>query len=150
MTKIYQQRMTTDNQNDLVVFLVGMRFNKIWKIHQWLPVFTAMPKMLRELYQNPELGLLSHEMWFGRTIILVQYWQSFEQLQDYAKNQNAKHLPAWAEFNRKVASSGDIGLWHETYRINGGRYDAVYNNMPLFGLAKAMKNLEMPAQRSPM
>ena len=36
----------------LVVFLIGMRINKWWKIHQWLPVFLAMPKMIKELYTH--------------------------------------------------------------------------------------------------
>jgi hypothetical protein len=25
-----------------------MRINKPWKLHKWLPVFRAMPKMIRE------------------------------------------------------------------------------------------------------
>jgi hypothetical protein len=32
--------------------------------------------MLKELYQYPELGFIHSEMWFARTIILVQYWRS--------------------------------------------------------------------------
>ena len=54
-----------------------------------------MPKMLKELYQHRELGFLHAEMWFSRTIILVQYWRSLEQLLAYAKNKSAEHLPAW-------------------------------------------------------
>jgi hypothetical protein len=42
-------------------------------VHKWLPAARAMPRMLAKLYRKPELGFLSHEIWFSRTIILVQY-----------------------------------------------------------------------------
>ena len=73
MSKIFKERMTADIEGEFVVFLIGMRINKPWKIHKWLPVSMAMPKMLNELYKSPEMGLLSHESWFGRTTIMIQY-----------------------------------------------------------------------------
>ena len=63
---IYNERMTAQIDGEFVVFLIGMRINKPWMLHKLLPVFGAMPKMLRELYTHPELGLLHHEMWFSR------------------------------------------------------------------------------------
>ena len=138
MVKINKERMTADTNGEFVVFLIGMRINHLWKIHKWLPVVQAMPKMIDELYKNPEMGLISHEQWFGRTTIMVQYWKSFEQLETYAKNKNANHLPVWSEFNKNIASNGDVGIWHETYLLKPGTYESIYNNMPVFGLAKAM------------
>jgi len=137
--EIIKDRMCAEVDGEAVVFLIGMRFNRLWKIHKWLPVMMAMPRMLKELYQNPDLGFLGAHSWFGRTVIVLQYWRSIEQLQAYAKNRNHAHLPAWAAFNRAVGKSGDVGVWHETYRIKEGDYEAVYVNMPLFGLGKATK-----------
>ena len=97
-----------------------------------------MPKMINELYKNPDIGFISHEQWFGRTTIMVQYWKSFEHLEAYAKNKTGNHLPAWAEFNKNIGSNGDVGIWHETYLSKPGTFESVYNNMPTFGLAKAM------------
>ncbi len=120
-----------------MVFLIGMRVNKPWKIHKWLPVFRAMPRMLKELRAHPEYGLLEARMAFSlRSPMVVQYWESFEKLEAYAGQRDAEHLPAWATFNRKIASNGDVGIWHETYRITPGSYEAVYNNMPAYGLGK--------------
>ncbi len=136
MAKIFKQRMTADVDGEFVVFLIGLRINKLWKIHKWLPVVMAMPKMINELYQNPEMGFISYESWFGRTSIMVQYWKSFEHLEKYAKSKDSNHLPAWVEFNNKIGSNGDVGIWHETYLSKKGSYESVYNNMPLFGLAK--------------
>ncbi len=141
MNKIYDERMTAEFEGDFVVFLIGMRINNFWKIHKWLPVALAMPKMLQELYKNPELGFLSHESWFGRTTIMVQYWKSFEQLESYARNKSLAHLPAWVDFNKKVANNSDVGIWHETYVIHPGNYESIYSNMPKFGLAKVAKHI---------
>jgi hypothetical protein len=137
--KVISDRMCAQVEGEVVVFMIGMRFNKLWKIHKWLPVFLAMPRMLRELEQNPDLGLLGRHVWVGRTVIVLQYWRSLDQLYAYAKNRNQAHLPAWAAFNRAIGKSGDVGVWHETYRTREGDYETIYANMPLFGLAKATK-----------
>ena len=131
------ERLAAVMEGDFVVFLIGMRINKPLRVDKWFPVASAMPKMLKELYANPELGLIHHEMWFSRTIVLIQYWRSIEQLLAYAKNRNAEHLPAWQAFNKSIASDGSVGIWHETYLISDKQYETVYSNMPPFGLGKA-------------
>jgi hypothetical protein len=41
-----------------------MRVNRPLKVGKWVPVFLAMPKMLRWLDQHPEAGLLNwHNAW---------------------------------------------------------------------------------------
>jgi hypothetical protein len=92
MSKVNPGRMTAIPEDDFVVFLIGMRFNNPLAIHRWLPIFTAMPKMLRELHTRRELGFRSYEMWMGRTLILVQYWESAEKLIDYAKATDSEHF----------------------------------------------------------
>ena len=32
---------------------------------------------------------------------------------------------------------GNVGIWHETYRVRAGAYECVYSGMPPLGLAKA-------------
>ena len=139
MSEIIAQRVTADIDGEVVVFLIGMRINKPWKVHKWLPVASAMPRMVTELYANPSSGFLGAEQWFGRTTVMLQYWRSFDDLEKYAKDRTQQHLPAWAAFNRAVGSNGDVGIWHETYRIRPGDYECIYNNMPAFGLAKATR-----------
>lgn len=135
MAKIEAKRVTARIEGDFVVFLIGMRINKPWKLHKWLPVFLAMPRMIRELERSPQSGFLGHIMNFG---VIVQYWRSFEHLETYARDQNRSHWPAWVDFNKRVgASRGDVGIWHETYRVRAGEYETVYSGMPTFGLAKA-------------
>ena len=134
---IHRERLTATIDGDFVVFLIGMRFNTWWKVHRWLPVAQAMPRMLAELQAKPELGMLGGDMWFGRTTIMVQYWRSMDQLLAYAKRKDAEHLPAWSQFNKSVGKNGSVGIWHETYAVSSGAFENIYVNMPYFGLGVA-------------
>ncbi len=153
MPTTINQRMTVQLEGDFVVFLIGMRINRLWKIHKWLPVTSAMPKMLKELSQKPESGFLGFQILGGIPPVTLQYWKSFEHLEAYAKDRNSQHYPAWRDFNNKIKSNGDVGIWHETYKVKAGEYECVYNNMPKFGLGKigdlvpAIGKREFAAQR---
>jgi hypothetical protein len=117
--------------------MIGMRINKPWLVHKWLPVAKAMPRMIEELCRQPEMGFVHAESWFGRTTIMVQYWRSLDQLLAYARAKEAEHLPAWRAFNKAVGTDGSVGIWHETYVASPGSYESIYVNMPPFGLSKA-------------
>lgn len=134
---IHRERLTATIDGDFVVFLIGMRLNQPWKVHKWWPLASAMPRMISELRRQPELGLLHAEMWFSRTVIMVQYWRSMDQLMAYATSKQAAHLPAWKEFNQSVGTDGTVGIWHESFAVAAGSYESVYVNMPAFGLGIA-------------
>jgi len=134
---ILKDRMTATIEGDFVLFLIGMRLNQPWKVHKWLPVMTAMGRMLRELESQPDLGLLHQDVWLSRTIMQVQYWRSMDHLLAYAKNRDAAHLPAWRAFNQVISVNGSVGIWHETYAIGPGKYENLYVNMPPFGMGQA-------------
>lgn len=137
MKKTIDERICASIEGDFVIFLIGARLNKWWKLHRFIPVARSMSRMIKELEAKPELGMLHVESWGGNPSIMVQYWRSFEHLDQYASNRDAEHLPAWADFNRRIGSNGDIGIWHETYLVNADQYECIYNNMPEFGLARA-------------
>lgn len=145
MAETFNQKMMAEIDGDFVVFLIGMRINKPWKVHKWLPVVLAMPRMLKELERRPDAGLLGYEQFLG---VIVQYWRSFDDLERYARSRDAQHWPAWVAFNRKVGpASGDVGIWHETYQVAAGRYESVYGAMPRFGLAKAGRHVSISDAR---
>ena len=135
MGEIFGQRMSAEIEGDFVVFLIGMRINKPWKVYKWWPVFSAMPKMIKELESNPELGMLGHIMGLR---VIVQYWKSFDHLEAYARSKDSLHLPAWRAFNKSLGKSrGDVGIWHETYQVRSGEHESVYSGMPRIGLGAA-------------
>lgn len=139
--RIHEGSFTTENSDGIVVFLIGMRINKRLAVNKWLPVFNAMPGMIKELYSNKEeLGFLSMESFFGlRTTVMIQYWRSTEELLAYAKGK--KHLRAWKKFNQKVRNNEAVGIYHETFEVMEKNYESVYRNMPVYGLGKAMQHI---------
>lgn len=143
---IYPQRMKADMPDDFVLFLIGMRINKPLHVHRWLPVARAMPRMLTELCQQPDLGLLHADAWYGRTIIMLQYWRSLELLHAYARSKERQHIPAWRAFQQASDGNPAVGIWHECYEIKNGSHSNIYVNMPLFGLGKATGSY-VPANR---
>jgi hypothetical protein len=135
-------RTTADAKGDVVVLLIGMRINRFWAVHLWLPVMLAMFRMLRELEKDPARGLRSRVLLTAspRTYYVVQYWESKEKLYAYATAPDAFHHKAWAQLNRKERTGklrGQVGIWHEAYVVPEGSYEAIYGDMPAFGLAAA-------------
>ncbi len=140
-------RWTANRDEPFVLFLIGMRLNALWKPWTWAPILPTMPNMLRELSRHPHLGYLGGDVWIGRTIICVQYWKDFDSLEAYARNPDHQHLPAWAKFNRLRAASPDVGVWHETYEIDPGKWESIYVNMPPFGLGKVFEAEQISGAR---
>ncbi|MGM0843382.1 MAG: DUF4188 domain-containing protein [Bacillota bacterium] len=145
---IYNGRHTAENSEDFVLFIIGMRINKPFSIHKWLPVLKAMPGMIQELYVNKnELGFLSMESYFGlRTTSMIQYWRSMDDLLAYAHGD--KHLTAWKNFNKRIGSNGAVGIYHETYQVKRGNYESIYGNMPRYGLGKALQHIPITVSRN--
>lgn len=131
-------RVTAKLDKPVVLFLIGARFNKLRTLPKWLWFARTMPAMLAELEKEPDAGLLWYRQYIsGRTLMVQQYWESFDKLLAYASDKNAEHQPAWARYMRELASEGSIGIWHETYLIEPGKFECIYGNMPPFGLAAA-------------
>ncbi|MEU7086284.1 DUF4188 domain-containing protein [Streptomyces achromogenes] len=135
-------RTTADVRGEVVVLLIGMRVNRFLAVRAWLPVLLGMLRMLRELGKDPGRGLLSKVLLTAspRTYYVVQYWESKEKLYAYATAPDAFHHKAWARLNRLERAGklrGQVGIWHETYVVPEGSYEAVYGDMPAFGLAAA-------------
>jgi hypothetical protein len=131
-------RVTAEYDGEVVVFLIGMRVNSFRRVREWLPVASAMPRMLRELRERDGSGLLESRTtvsWRGVTVI--QYWESFEALRSYAHDPDGEHHPAWMEYNDRFADSDAVGIWHETYLVAEDDRESVYQGMPERGLAAA-------------
>ena len=138
---VFPGRFTAQYDEPFVVFLIGMRVNRVIDL-RWIRVARAMPPMIDELKRDASLGFLHAEFFlYWRGVAVVQYWRSFEQLHAYAHAREAKHLPAWADFNRRIGGGGAVGIWHETYAVEPGGFESVYANMPRFGMARAGRHV---------
>lgn len=128
-------RQTAAYEGDLVVFLIGMRINRLWGFRHWLPVVRAMTPMLKELAADPDSGLLGFRTVIGaRGPTVIQYWRDAASLQAFASDPGRTHRPAWTEFFRSSYKGGAVGIWHETYLVPAGSHESIYTNVPPLGL----------------
>lgn len=136
MAEIKQGRWTADIDGDFVVFLIGARpsLGHLIRSARDLGGRKGMKHMLDHLVAHPEKGLLGYQMGFPT---IVQYWRSYEHLEAFATDADDPHLAAWRTYWKRVGSSGRTGIWHETYLVRAGEYEAVYGNMPPHGLGRA-------------
>src|SRR5436305_11825219 len=136
MAKVAGRRMTAEIEGDFVVFLIGARFNKLQIARSLVDLGgrRGMKHMLDHLVAHPEKGLLAYEMGLPT---IVQYWRSFEHLEAFARDKDDPHLEVWRQYWRRVGKSSRTGIWHETFLVKAGQYEAVYGNMSPRGLGKA-------------
>jgi len=142
MGEVAGRRMMAEIEGDFVVFLIGARLSKLQVFQSLVDLGgrRGMRHMLDYLVEHPEKGLLAYEMGIPT---IVQYWRSFEQLEAFAKDKEDPHLEIWRQYWRRVGRSARTGIWHETYLVKAGQYEAVYGNMPAHGLGKAGRLVPM-------
>jgi len=129
MSQIQRGRYTAAIEGDFVVFLIGARLNKPWLLLQSfydLGGRHGMGAMLEKLMSQPEKGLLGYRMGFPT---IVQYWRSFEHLEAFARDPGDLHRPVWLDWYRRDRD-GRTGIWHETFLVRDGDYEAIYGDVP--------------------
>ena len=136
MAKALQGRHRATIEGDFVVFLIGARFQLTHPIRTFrdLGGRRGMQHMLKYLSEHPEKGLLGYTMGLP---VIVQYWRSFDHLEAFARDESDPHSAAWRNYWKRVGRSNRSGIWHETYKVRAGEYEAIYANMPPFGLGQA-------------
>lgn len=132
-------RYTANYEDDFVVLFIGLRVNSLWRIREWLPVFRDAFSMTKEALHLPDTPLLnSNTVWSvsdPRLFFFVQHWRSFDELTKWANNSDLEHKPAQKAFFKRTAYNGHVGVWHEAYEVESGRFEAIYANMPRTSLA---------------
>ena len=148
MANVFPGRFTAQIDGPFVVFVIGMRVNRFWALRKWIPTAMAMGPMLRTLYQHPEKGFLGAQTFFyGRGVVTLQYWRTFDDLERFARSKDEPHLGPWKRFNQSIGADGSVGIFHETYLVPAGQYEALYGNMPAFGLAAAAQHVPATGRR---
>ena len=146
--EVFPGRYTAHTGEPYIVFVIGMRFNKLFRVRKWLAGVRAFDKMYRELSRNPDKGFLGGEkILYRRGAGQIQYWRSLEDLERFARGQDDLHVPAWREYNKLVGTDGTVGVWHETYLVDPGKSEAIYVNMPAFGLGRVMEHVPATGHR---
>lgn len=140
--KIHPGRITAVREDDIVVFLLGARPSSPWRDPvNSARVFVSIMQMVRWLRRHPEDGLLDTEFtWMHGGPALIQYWDTYDSLERFARNRDAPHLPAWGWYRKLLEGTGAIGVWHETYVLAANAWECIYVDMPLYGMPRATRH----------
>ena len=145
---IYAGRYSASSDSEFVLFRIGMRFNGWRGAVAALRAFVSMPFMLAEQQADPEIGMLWTSTSLSWPVIAVtQFWRSFDDLERYATASDRRHTGMWRWFNTLGRRGLGTGIWHETFRVAPGTFEAVYVNMPRYGAAAAVDHVPIVPQR---
>jgi len=142
MAEVLKGRHAARLEPPFVVFLIGLRVNRLMAVNHWLPTLLEMPRMLKAMSGHEGL-LSSRTVFYWRGVEVIQYWRSFEAIEHFARDTAGPHWPAWRRFYQKARDDGPVGLWHETYVIEKGGFETLYGNMPRFGLGAAGETVSL-------
>ncbi len=143
-TTVLRGRRTHVRDREVAVFLIGLRVNRWWKVRHWWPSFVAFPRMMKALEEKPQGYLGGYLAWTRNGIMYVQYWNSVKELYSFASDSSTIHPKTWrGYFDRAKAAPGATGIWHETFVVQPGGTESVYDDMPLMGLAAATESIEV-------
>jgi len=128
--------MVADVEGDIVVYINGMRLNKLRAILQWILAGRKLAQMFERLEADPDSGFLGYQPAFTgiRTGAAIQYWRSLEDLKRFARDRDDLHVPAWKWYNEKVDAGGGVGFWAELYIVENDNYETFYRNIQPLGL----------------
>ncbi len=146
--------VTDTHEGEIVVFMLGMKVLRPWRIDQWGFVFVSMLRMMTEIETNRrrakgqggDLGYLGGFTTVGiNGPVTTQYWRSSDDLIRYAHAEDRVHRGAWLTLYRLAhrASKAGVGLWHETYVVPQGQHETIYGNMKPIGLGKLVGSIPL-------
>lgn len=143
MAEILEGRWTAEVDGDFVVFLIGAQVRNPFRARRALPLLGQMRGMLADLERDRVagidrgfLGYQSHGV--GPIGVIVQYWRSFDDLERFARAPGERHAEVWRAWYRAAQHrSRAAGIWHESFAVRAGQYEAVYQGTPVMGLLKA-------------
>lgn len=136
MAPLGGERLVADIEGDVVVYINGMRLNKLRAIPQWILAGRKLAKMFERLEADPDSGFLGYQPAFMglRTGAAIQYWRSLEDLKRFAHDRDDLHVPAWKWYNERVDAGGGVGFWAELYIVENDNYETFYRNIQPVGL----------------
>ncbi|CAF3726859.1 unnamed protein product [Rotaria socialis] len=142
-TDIIRSTYTARCDGDFVVCLIGIRPNGANPFTKsFIEAGNAFRDMLAELESNPTLGYMGGDIYVGAndrksTTLVVQYWRDYESLERWTHTKMGVHIKTMLAYMKNDRVNGINGVWHETYKVKDGQYEAIYLNMPPMGLALA-------------
>ena len=142
LSEIFAGRYTAQTDQPIIVFAIGMRFNRFYAVHKWCRPMVNTLRMWRYVQtQHPEGYLGGYLNAYWRGLGMLQYWKDFDSLEKFSHDPVHPHLAAWRQLAALTKNDQTFGYWHETYQVEPGTSEAIYGSMPRFGLAAATQHV---------
>lgn len=132
--------MVADVDGDLVVYVNGMRLNRLRAVREWFLAGRKLAAMFERLEADPDSGFLGYQPAFVglRTGAAIQYWRSLDDLLRFARDPDGPHVPAWTWYEDEVDEGGGVGFWAELYVVEAGSYETFFRNVTDVGLGRVV------------
>lgn len=139
MAKVFKGRYTANSDEPVIVFTIGMRINRAWAVHKWWKPTVNTVKLWWHIQRGnrPDGYLNGYLYFYAWGVGMVQYWRDFDALEAFSHDREQPHLQAWRHLFAQSKDDTTFGYWHETYQVSPGKHEAIYGNMPRFGMAAA-------------
>ncbi|MDX1746548.1 MAG: DUF4188 domain-containing protein, partial [Halobacteriales archaeon] len=85
--------MAAEMDGGFVIYINGMRLNKLRAIHKYLRAGLKAAKMFERLEADPDSGFLGYQPAFMglRTGAAIQYWRSLDDIRRFAQDPDDLH-----------------------------------------------------------
>ena len=149
MAKVMPGRFTAQVDGPFVVLRLGIRVNRFFLFWKWIPTFYTTVPLLWALLREQAPGFLGgfSLLYWQSSLGIIQYWRSFEDLENYAHSKGNGYLTLWRSYKASPGAGGSVGLWYEAFLVDGARYEVVYDNTPAIGLAAATQHVPAVGRR---
>ena len=107
----FRGRHSARIEGEFVVLLIGMRINKPWKVHRWLPVFTAMAKMTLELSRDPESGFLGSRPGVRMSVHSLQHRKPRTGYAEVGRTQLLREIRHWWHIDNMYRFLESVKTW---------------------------------------
>ena len=149
MGEVKPGRFTAQVDGPFVVVRVGIRVNRFFLFWKWIPTLRATVPLLRALLRVQAPGLLGGFtlLYWQSSIGIIQYWRSFDDLERFAHSKESGYHALWSRYQASPGANGSVGLWYEVFSVEPARYEVVYDNTPVIGLAAATEHVPAVGRR---
>jgi hypothetical protein len=137
--------MAAEMDDGVVLYVNGIRLNRLRALPQWLLANWTIAKMFGELEAEPDSGFLGYTpIFLGlRKGATMQYWQSLEDFQRFATDPDGPHVPAWTWYDETVDPDGGLGFWAELYVFDGDSFETFFRSVPPTGIVRVATMVPM-------
>ena len=95
-------RWMATRDEPFAVFLFGMRLNRLRGLPRFVWGLRVLRRVLRDLAAHQRGFVAGRVYRAGRTLVAVQYWESFDALDAWARDHRLPHRKPWQRYLREA------------------------------------------------